>query len=30
MPLNDIARAFDQLDREEPSTIKIVVDVQAA
>ncbi|MGA3122451.1 MAG: alcohol dehydrogenase catalytic domain-containing protein [Polyangiaceae bacterium] len=30
MPLNEIARAFDQLDREEPSTIKIVVDVQAA
>ncbi len=28
--LRDITAAFDQLDREEPSTIKIVVDVQAA
>ncbi len=30
MALKDITVAFDQLDREEPSTIKIVVDVQAA
>jgi 2-desacetyl-2-hydroxyethyl bacteriochlorophyllide A dehydrogenase len=30
MALRDITAAFDQLDREEPSTIKIVVDVQAA
>ncbi len=30
MPLRDITAAFDQLDREEASTIKIVVDVQAA
>jgi threonine dehydrogenase-like Zn-dependent dehydrogenase len=29
MALRDITTAFDQLDREEPSTIKIVVDVQA-
>jgi threonine dehydrogenase-like Zn-dependent dehydrogenase len=30
MALRDIGAAFEQLDREEPSTIKIVVDVQAA
>lgn len=30
MPLRDIASAFEKVDREEPSTIKIVLDIQAA
>jgi L-gulonate 5-dehydrogenase len=30
MALRDITAAFEQLDREDPSTIKIVVDIQAA
>jgi len=30
MPLRDIAAAFVQVDREEPSTIKVVLDVQVA
>jgi L-gulonate 5-dehydrogenase len=28
MPLRDIAAAFEKVDREDPSTIKVVLDVQ--
>ena len=30
LPLNDIALAFEKVDREEPNTIKVVLDIQAA